>query len=240
MKSYGTLLVALGMLSSSAHAQTARPEPLPEPSRLPMPTMRSDTAVPATRVTPATSAVVQENGEKSSGSSGNAARESGSTGQLITPDIARPRTAGATGVSIKPQTKNGITYLCGGVGEEESAYMKETAARDYDLMMTFAEKNGNYVANVAVAIKDARGKTLLEAMCDGPIMLVDLPAAGGYRIHAETDGKAIDRTVLVKGDKGPLRQLTFAWPSTGAASVAAEKRNEAGRQSAGSDAESER
>lgn len=239
MKSYGTLLVALGMLSSNAFAQTARPEPLPAPSRLPTPTMRSETAVPATRVTPATSPV-QEDGEMSSGSSSSAAGTSGSTGQLITPEIVRPRTSAATAVGIQPQTKNGVTYVCGGVGEEESAYMKETAARDYDLMMTFAEKNGNYVANVAVAIKDARGKTLLEATCDGPIMLVDLPAAGGYRIHAETGGKAIDRTVLVKGDKGRLRQLTFAWPSTGAASVAAEKRNESGRHSAGSDADSKR
>lgn len=237
MKSYGTLLVALGMLSSNAFAQTVRPEALAEPSRLPMPTMRADTAVPATRVTPATSAV-QENGERSSGSSSNDG--TGSTGQLITPDIARPRTAAATGLGIKPQTKNGITYMCGGVGEEESAYMKEAAARDYDLMMTFAEKNGNYVADVAVEIKDARGKTLLEATCDGPIMLVDLPAAGGYRIHAETDGKAIDRTVLVKGDKGRLRQLTFAWPTAGDAAIAAEKRRESGRQSAGGDADSER
>ncbi|QAU34043.1 hypothetical protein [Janthinobacterium sp. 17J80-10] len=237
MKSCSTVLVALGMLSSTALAQTTRPEPLPLPesSRMPMPGMRSDT-VPATRVTPATS-FPQQPAEMSSGSSANEAGASQSTGQLITPAIVQSRPNAAGDVGIKPQTKNGVRYLCGGVSEDESAYMKKIAAKDYDLMMTFAEKSGNYVADVAVAIKDARGKTLLEATCDGPIMLVDLPAAGGYRIHAETAGKAIDRTVLVKGDKGHLRQLTFAWPSTGERSATAEKRYDAGRRSAGGDAD---
>lgn len=238
MKPCNKVLVALGMLSSTVLAQTNRPEPLPEHSRMPMPVMRSD-PVPATRVTPATSGA-QAAGETSSGSSVSEAGTSPGTGQLITPAIVQSRPVAANGVSLKPQTKNGVTYLCGGVSEDESAYMKSVAARDYDLMMTFAEKNGNYLADVEVAIKDARGKTLLEATCDGPIMLVDLPAAGGYRIHAEAAGKTLDRTILIKGDKGRLRQLTFAWPGASDGSATAERSRGTGRQSAGGNADSER
>ena len=214
MKFGRTLLLALGLVPSIVLAQATRPEPLPQSSRMPTPTLESDTSVPATSGTAPTSAAQEEAGEPSSGSAGSDAATSGSSGQLITPEIAQSRPfSTASAASIAPQTRDGVTYMCGGIGESESMYLKETAARDYDLMMTFVEKNGNYLAGVAVVIKDSRGKIVLETTCDGPIMLVDLPAAGGYRIHAETDGKAIDRTVLVKGEKGGRRQLTFAWPN---------------------------
>ena len=214
MKFGRTLLLALGLVPSIVLAQATRPEPLPQSSRMPTPTLESDTSVPATSGTAPTSAAQEEAGEPSSGSAGSDAATSGSSGQLITPEIAQSRPSStASAASIAPQTRDGVTYMCGGIGESESMYLKETAARDYDLMMTFVEKNGNYLAGVAVVIKDSRGKIVLETTCDGPIMLVDLPAAGGYRIHAETGGKAIDRTVLVKGEKGGRRQLTFAWPN---------------------------
>ena len=240
MKSCKALLIALGLVSSTAMAQTTRPEPAPQPSRMPTPTMGSDTAVPAMPVKPAISAE-PESGELSSGSAGS--REtttSGSGGQLITPEIVRSRPSSASSAAaIAPQTRNGVTYLCGGVGENESAYMKESAARGFDLMMTFAEKSGSYVADVAVVIKDARGKTVLETTCDGPILLVDLPAAGGYRIHAEAGGRAIDRTVLLKGDKGPLRQITFSWPNSSNASAGGGARDGSGRESAGGEVRGE-
>ena len=184
MKSGSIVSIALGLVSSIALAQATRPEPLAQHSRMPTPTLESDTTTSA------------------------------SSGQLITPEIVQSRPlSGASAARIEPQTQNGVTYLCGGIGENESSYLKQTAARDYDLMMTFAEESGNYIADVAVVINDARGKVVLETTCDGPLMLVDFPAAGSYRIHAEAGGKAIDRTVLVKGEKGKPRQLSFAWPS---------------------------
>jgi len=235
-----TLLAALGLLSTSALAQSDRLEPAPgrtsdtetitqpaaEPGRQPMPTMGGETTAPG----PAT-----EDGALSSGASGTEMAPSGSGGQLITPAIAESRPAAATAISVQPQTENDVTYMCGGIGDDESTYMKKTAARDYDLMMTFAEKNGNYVADVDVSIKDARGKTVLNTTCDGPILLVDLPAGGGYRIHAETAGRAMNRTVQVKGGKGAVRQLAFAWPSNTA--VKENKNINSGKESAGGNGE---
>ncbi|RJG01582.1 hypothetical protein [Noviherbaspirillum sedimenti] len=248
MKACSTFLMALGLVSSAAMAQSDRPAPEQAPgrmanpgttthptgpSRMPMPTMGSEAGAVAPAEKPA-----DTSGTLSSGASSTEMAPSGSSGQLITPTIAQSRPAAATTVGVKPQqTKDGVTYMCGGIGEDESTYMKQTAARDYDLMMTFAEKSGNYVADVNVSIKDAHGKSVLDTTCDGPILLVDLPAGGGYRIHAETGGQAIDRTVLVKGGKAPTRQLTFAWP--GKPAVAAGKKagrnGESGRESAGGD-----
>jgi hypothetical protein len=110
---------------------------------------------------------------------------------------ARPGTAGAAEsrplppaaplAVLTPVTENDITYLCGGVGQEEAAHMKQ-AARDYDLMLTFAARDGSYLADVNVDIADSGGKSMLKTVCDAPIMLVDLPRSGTYRLKAETGG----------------------------------------------------
>lgn len=229
MKSLSMLLVALGLVSSTVLAQSDRPLPASDPDRMPAAEATQPAAgqglmpPPTMGVESGAATPAAEDGNLSSGASSAEMAPSGSGGQLITPTIAQSRPAAeSSAVSVKPQTQNGVTYMCGGIGEDESTYMRQTAARDYDLMMTFAEKSGNYVADVAVSIKDARGKTILETTCDGPILLVDLPKNGGYRIHAEASGQALDRTVLVKGGKGQVRQLTFAWPAS-AGSAAARK-----------------
>jgi uncharacterized membrane protein YgcG len=118
--------------------------------------------------------------------------------------------AGASMARLEPKTENGITYLCGGIGREEASYMKQQAGK-HDLALTFAAKDGDYLADVNVAIRDARGNPILETRCDGPMMLVDLPKGGTYRIHAETAGYALDRTVAVSGNRVATAVLT--WPT---------------------------
>lgn len=116
---------------------------------------------------------------------------------------------------LQPRTENGVTYLCGGVGQEEASYLKGEA-RNHDLMLTFAAHNGEYLADVNVAIDDAKGNPVLQTTCDGPMMLVDLPKGGAYRIHAEANGYALNRTVNVKphAQKGrSLASSVLVWPA---------------------------
>ena len=109
----------------------------------------------------------------------------------------------------QPQTENGITYLTGGIGSDESAAMK-AAAKDYPLSMVFSGgKHNAYLADVKVTIKDHAGKAMLDTVADGPIMLVRLPA-GKYAVAAMRDGKTLHRIVQVKA-KGD-RQVHFHWP----------------------------
>lgn len=112
---------------------------------------------------------------------------------------------------LEPQTVNGITYLCGGVGASEAAMMKKSA-RDYDMMLTFATKRGDYLADVNVDIKDAKGNSLMQARCGGPIMLVDFPQAGTYRVHAETGGYSLDRTARISDRQNRTASLVMHWP----------------------------
>lgn len=145
----------------------------------------------------------------SSGASSNASA-SGGEGQLITESIAKSKGGEGRPDMPQPKTASGINYMCGGVGSEETRYMK-TAARDYNLMLTFAANSGNYVADVKVAIDDARGNPVLQITCDGPILLVDLPKKGTYRVHADASGHVLNRTVQVSA-KGHARSAEFTWP----------------------------
>ena len=113
-------------------------------------------------------------------------------------------------LQLEPRTENGITYLCGGVGEDEAQAMK-LAASDYQLMLTFAAANGAYLADVNVDIADARSRSVLQTTCDAPIMLVDFEQGGNYRVRAEANGYTVTRNAQVRsGSK--IRPITMAWP----------------------------
>jgi hypothetical protein len=92
--------------------------------------------------------------------------------------------------------QNGITYVNGGVGEEEQAAMKAQRA-DYNLLLTFATKqSGAYRSDVQLDIMDAKGASLVTAANAGPMFFAKLPA-GTYRISAAAEGKTFKRTVKV-------------------------------------------
>lgn len=108
------------------------------------------------------------------------------------------------------QTKNGIRYVCGGVGSDEAASLTQ-AARQHNLVVTFATREGSYLADVNVHIADARGRPLLATTCNGPIMLVDVPKGGVYRIVAEVDGKQASGKVQVQ-PHAEGKRLALVWP----------------------------
>lgn len=110
---------------------------------------------------------------------------------------------------VQPKTENGFRYLCGGVGLDESEYMK-SEARGHGLLMTFATTDGSYLAKVHVDIADSRGKPLLTVDCDAPMLLVDLPRGGSYRILAQTGGASLARNASMKANGGS--RLVFVWP----------------------------
>ncbi|QKH38560.1 carboxypeptidase regulatory-like domain-containing protein [Achromobacter pestifer] len=108
------------------------------------------------------------------------------------------------------QQQGSVQYVSGGIGLDESEAMK-AAAKDYPLALTFAaQRDGkaDYVANVAVTISDAHGKSVLQATAEGPYMLVKLPA-GNYRISATYNGQAQQREVSVQ-NTGTARAV-FEW-----------------------------
>ncbi|PPA75771.1 carboxypeptidase regulatory-like domain-containing protein [Achromobacter spanius] len=98
------------------------------------------------------------------------------------------------------QQQGSVQYISGGIGIDESEAMK-AAAKDYPLSLTFAaqrEGKADYVASVAVVIRDAQGKEVLKTTAEGPYMLIKLPA-GTYKVSATYEGRAQEREVNVQG-----------------------------------------
>jgi hypothetical protein len=112
---------------------------------------------------------------------------------------------------MEPQSENGFTYVCGGVGANEAQEMKQ-AARKYDMMLTFATKKGEFLANVNVNVQDAKGNHMLQTSCDSPMMLLNVPASGTYKIHAEAAGMSLNRTARVQAKQRNQAQLVMNWP----------------------------
>lgn len=106
-----------------------------------------------------------------------------------------------------PQQQNGITYINGGVGQDEQNAMRALRA-DYNLLLTFATKqSGAFRSDVQLDIMDAKGTTLLSVPNTGPMFYAKLPA-GTYRISAAAEGKTFKRTVKV--GNAP-REMTLHW-----------------------------
>jgi hypothetical protein len=106
------------------------------------------------------------------------------------------------------QTQNGITYITGGVGKPESTAMKAEGGR-HDLMLTFANRRSEFLANVKVNIANRQGETVLDIV-SGPILLVDLPS-GRYTVRADMDGYLLARTIDV-GGRGH-KEVAYVWPN---------------------------
>ena len=110
--------------------------------------------------------------------------------------LAACLTSTATLAAPTPKQQNGITYINGGVGQEEQATMQSLRA-DYNLQLTFATKqSGAYRSDVQLDIMDTKGNTLVSAANTGPMFFARLPA-GTYRVSAAAEGKTFKRTVKI-------------------------------------------
>ena len=100
---------------------------------------------------------------------------------------------------LQPRVQNGITYLTGGIGQDQVQEMRADARQGYNLQLVFAtQESGEYVANVKVTISDAKGQALIDAVSDGPGFYAKLPV-GHYQISAENRGTLQSRSIDVTG-----------------------------------------
>ncbi|BAV72407.1 hypothetical protein PCAU_0198 [Pseudomonas chlororaphis subsp. aurantiaca] len=111
------------------------------------------------------------------------------------------------GVQLEPQQQNGITYVAGGIGLDESRTLLQT--KGYNLHMTFSVGPENkYTSDVDLAIQNLQGKSVLTLNQVGPIVFVQLPA-GKYQIVATRDGHTERNTVDMKA--AGVRDLNLHW-----------------------------
>ncbi len=112
---------------------------------------------------------------------------------------------------LPPEQKQGdVTYLMGGVGKEEAAALRKDEA-NFPVTLEFlkrAKPHAEYVSNVNVTVKDHEGKTVLNTVTDGPLLLAKLPD-GKYMVMASDNGISKERNIVVAAQK-PER-IVFEW-----------------------------
>ncbi|MBK6009299.1 carboxypeptidase regulatory-like domain-containing protein [Ramlibacter ginsenosidimutans] len=101
-------------------------------------------------------------------------------------------------------------FRCGGIGESEQASIKQEAPR-HDALLTFATRGGAYLAGVDFTVTSSDGNVVLQGTCDGPLMLLDVPRAGSYRVQASYNGHAQTKTVRM-GEH--TARMSFLWDAS--------------------------
>lgn len=104
-----------------------------------------------------------------------------------------------------------IQYISGGIGSEESDAML-ALGKKWPLTLEFAQDHPQrplWVADVQVKITNSKQKVIFDALSEGPIMLVELPA-GQYEIEAKFEERTLKRKIKVEQNKSV--KLPIIWP----------------------------
>ncbi|MCF4995543.1 carboxypeptidase regulatory-like domain-containing protein [Pseudomonas syringae] len=112
----------------------------------------------------------------------------------------------STAVQVQRQQQNGINYLSGGIGEDESRAIQQ--ASGYNLHMIFSiGVEDKYVPDVGVVIERAPGQTVLSLNQAGPLVYVQL-SPGKYTVIATRNGISRRNTTDIGSG---VRNLVFHW-----------------------------
>jgi hypothetical protein len=80
----------------------------------------------------------------------------------------------------------------------------------FNLKLTMALTNGEFVSDATVRIRDAQGQVVLDTIADGPLLFAQLKP-GNYMVSCTLDGKEIQETAQLTS--GKRQRLVFACSS---------------------------
>jgi hypothetical protein len=99
-----------------------------------------------------------------------------------------------------------ISYITGGVGDEETEAMKSERG-DYNLHIMNSDANGHFAGTRNILISDAKGNELLDAD-SGPLFYANLPK-GRYIVEASSNSETKRKKVNITGNKPA--NVHFVW-----------------------------
>lgn len=108
------------------------------------------------------------------------------------------------------QSSLGISYVSGGVGEEESKAMLAEAMQ-WPLMLELSQLEGGrgiWIFGTAIKILNAKKKLIFDAQAEGPYILINLNA-GDYLIEATYEGVVQKRSIHIKSDES--QKMSIFW-----------------------------
>lgn len=108
------------------------------------------------------------------------------------------------------QYSQGISYISGGVGEEESQAIL-TESKQWPLLLELSQlENGRgvWIFGAKIKILNTMNQVIFDAQADGPYILINL-TAGQYQIAASYQGSIQKKSVLIQGSG--LQKLAIFW-----------------------------
>jgi hypothetical protein len=117
---------------------------------------------------------------------------------LLVAAIAMIAWQAAPAADLEPRTIGRITYLCGGVGQDEQQAMR-AQARNFDRGLLFTQgSRGEYLAGVDVRLS-RNGEEVASFNADGPRCFIAGPGSA-YQVIATYNGVQ-RRTTLARGQR---------------------------------------
>nr|WP_248794963.1 carboxypeptidase regulatory-like domain-containing protein [Pseudomonas sp. MWU13-2105] len=110
-------------------------------------------------------------------------------------------------VRLAPQTQNGVSYLTGGIGEDETQALLHTSGYNLHIVLSAGPK-GEYVPDVDITIHKAGGESVLSLSQVGPLVYVKLPA-GKYEVVSRRDGHEERQGVVLDGEASQTVNLNW-------------------------------
>ncbi len=109
------------------------------------------------------------------------------------------------------QYANKIAYISGGVGTEESTAI-EVESKQWPLMLQFSQINekgwGAWISGVQVKIINGDKQEIFSAICDGPMMLINL-VPGQYEVIGIYEGRTQTLPAVIQAKKS--QKLSIFW-----------------------------
>lgn len=205
MKLFLTVALSLMMIALIAHAQSLPPAYPPPPPNYPPPAYAPP---PPTEVIPPTPNAPQYIPPPPSQPP---AYQMQQAPQQVMPQVqnqAPPQQQPTP--ALQAQQQGNITFVSGGAGDEDRDALKQVE-NQYNLRLLFAARNGEYLANVAVTLNDARGNAVLDTIAEGPIFYARVPP-GRYRLTVSNQGQSQSRDISI--GNGAVHQ-DFYWATAG-------------------------
>jgi hypothetical protein len=115
-------------------------------------------------------------------------------------------------VTLQPEQQGAVSFISGGVGDDEAQAIKSMAV-NYPVEMLFVARStpNQYLANVKVQVTDKSGSVVLDTTTRGPFLYAKLPP-GRYTVTAEAEGGLKRQNIQVTGAR---QRVMLVWDQGG-------------------------
>ncbi len=102
----------------------------------------------------------------------------------------------------------GVKYACAGIGKVSR---EDPRWQTFPVKLVFAAANGDFLGDPNVTVTDGTGKQAFQAQCNGPWVLIDLPA-GAYKVHVTGQKGAYSKDFDLSVKTGAQTSKTIRLP----------------------------